>query len=166
MIQFDITKVNLEIEEEIQDFFDKNAPEFSSIVKQFINVHRFTYLVYAFNDKEVVAINPIIKLIFGRDNGKISPIIEDHYAYYTTVVHLNYRNQGLCNSMLKESVRLLEGIGAKKIRVAKSSLNNVKHSIFTDMLFDLVSYDETKEEFKHTYELDVEVHKGDRVYER
>ena len=152
MIEFEIVETNPVIKREIQLFYDYHYPQYSEAVSQFLAVpDRVSHVVFAFENLTVAGMIPIIKLVPERDQY----CGENHYAYFYTILAPEYRSRGLCNQLLKEAVSLLIGIGAKKIRVSKSSGNNVKHTIFTDMKFNLIKYDENAEEYKHTYELDV-----------
>lgn len=150
-MKYKITEVTQTEKNIITKFYNDHCDKDALIIKSFIDANRFSHLITIEYNSEIITILSIIKLEAEKDYGELT---NNHYQLFHTVVHINYRNQGYCNAMLRIAVKLLIGIGADKIRVSKSSLNDVKHTIFTDMNFNLLKYQPEEIEYKHVYELD------------
>ncbi len=151
MIKYSIEKIS-DKNNKHQNLFDLYWSDMISRTAQMIFDGFITYSVNAKDGDKLVGTNGIIKLDEATDPG---PFAKNHYAYFYTLVHPDYRNQGICNGILRMTTKFLIEMGADKIRVDKSSSNTVKHEIFTDMGFELFKYHPEKTEFKNTYELDV-----------
>lgn len=132
--------------------FENFWPEKYDRQLQMINDGFIIYSINAKDGDKLIGTNGVLRLLEERDPG---PFSKEHWAYFFTLVDPDYRNQGICNGILRMTTKFLIEMGAEKIRVDKSSLNTVKHSIFTDMGYKLLKYQAVKVEFKHTYELDV-----------
>jgi len=101
---------------------------------------------------KLVGIVPIGKLKYIKDSNRRS-CSKEHYRLHRVVVHKDHRRKGICNALVRMSVKKLIGIGAKRIRVTKSSTNFVKPHILTNMKFRVHMYEPDEPEFKYTYEL-------------
>lgn len=156
MITYNMVLVTEQNKSLFRQFFYTHFKQEAYCMDSFITNNQYKYMTVAYDDLKLIGLFPVVKLSKDReDHNTYGEVTDNHYSYTYAVVHLDHRNKGLCNGILRMAVKLLIDVGADKIRVAKSSLNNVKHTIFTDMGFDLINFDDTKTEFKHIYELDV-----------
>jgi len=149
---YEIKEITNIEKKQILEFYDNHCDKNISIIKSFLDVDRFSHLITIKDVDKIIGILPVIKSEVGRDYGELT---DNHYQFHRVVIHTDYRSQGYCNAILRMGVKLLIKKRADRIRVSKSSLNNVKHTIFTDMKFDLLKYNPEALEFKHIYELDV-----------
>jgi len=84
----------------------------------------------------------------------IREVKPNFYQFLHLVVHEGHRNKGVATSIIQQSVPLLQGVGATIIRNHKRE-NYIPHTVFTDLGFVLVEYNDEEEIFKWTYQLNL-----------
>ena len=84
----------------------------------------------------------------------ISARYPNHYTFGHLVTHTDHRRLGLARGVLELSVKFLIDIGAETIRNHKR-MNVIPHTIFEELGFDLRKFDDSRNNYKWLYQLDV-----------
>lgn len=137
--------------EEYQNLFNVNYPEKAQSVKDFLTEPRLSYFVCTRENGKLVGTMGISR--WDSEHNGVD-VQEGNYQFFHLVVDESHQYQGIAVGLIKMAVKFLIFIGARIIHNHKRE-NVIKHTIFTDLKFELIEYDETEVEYKWNYKLDI-----------
>ena len=147
----DITKEN---ETSYNKLFEDHFPEKAASVKEFIGVDRLLYYINAKDNDKLVGAMGILKPLGEVNVGEPRYANKTHYSFFHLVVHADYRNQGVATGIIRMAIKFLIDRGAVKIRNHKRE-NIIPHTVFKDLGFKLIEFNDEELDYKWIYELDV-----------
>lgn len=158
MYKFAITPLGLEttydgVRKEVSEFFQAHCA--CDMISPWFEVpNRISHIVWGQDGETVIGLIPIIQLTPYRDGDEWGEITSRHFQLYYTVVHTDYRGQGLSYTLLRAATHyLFNDYQADKVRVGKSCLNNVKPTVFTEVKYNVIHRFEEDPEYKDLYEV-------------
>ena len=150
MYTYHIEKIDNSNSKEFQLNFDTYFQEKSKQIEDFLKENCVYNICAKFNN-QIVGSMGVMKYDIIPE---LPEIKEDHWQFFHLLVHPDHRNQGIALGIIRMAVKFLINLGAKKIRNHKRE-NIIPHTVFTDMGFELINFDDEKLDYKWTYELDV-----------
>ena len=153
MYIYGIEKITEENKALYESLYDTYFHEKVESIREFVGANRLGYYINAKEDNQIIGAMGILLPQGEVGEGEFYRNL-NYYSFFHLVVHVDHTGQGIATGIIRMAVKFLIEMGAIKIRNHKRE-NIIPHTVFTDMGFELVSFNDEEPEYKWNYELDV-----------